>query len=297
MSNTFYRKHMTFNEAVANVEEYTAVNGLHITDAELGEPGTNHYEWSGGTFSEVMAMAKGDGYSTSVPKVDELVRNIDTDLGEALTPNFDWQYDVTGSDIDMGRFVGGEPENMISVIPMKVMRTGRIISLYIPGNFAANIDPELLIARGAACVALADAFAKVQHPLEIWSTLINDSGRNRSALLVNIQEATQPLDMGRIMFALAHPGFSRQLGFNLKEWAGAQSDFKLKSGRFMASDMGWERDGSMGGGDRRVLAEDIVGDAEHSIILPELTSREARNFANPVWVEKWIMGQLERVRA
>lgn len=291
---TFFRKHLDWHTAC----ELAATRDRSEIDCG---PEEDRYEWQGGNYADVMAMATGGGYSLAIPAVDEIVKNIDTDLGEALTPNFDWQFEVAGSDVDMGRFLGGEPENMINAIPLKVMRTGRIISLYVPGNVMADITADQLINRGAACVALADAFAKVQHPMEIWSSLVNTEGQVRAAILVKVQEATAPLDMGRIMFALAHPGFPRQMGFALKEWAGNEPDFCLKNGRNMRADLGWWREegngnGGYGSGYRHIQDDDVVGDAEHTIILPELTERDARNFEDPKWVEKWIMAQLERVR-
>lgn len=71
-------------------------------------------------------------------------------------------------------------------------------------------------------MALVDAFSRMQHPVEIWAgcAIHNTDGaqpRKRLTYMVKVQAADQPLDMGRIMYALAHPTMLRQLFFAAEE--------------------------------------------------------------------------------
>lgn len=236
---------------------------------------------------DALAMAEGDGYREAVADVDALLAHIEKDLENHLEPTFQRFETVAGADIDMGRFMAGDPECMIDVAPMKMMRTGKVLKVVVPVNCSGKVHEETIRARGAAVMALVDCFVKMQHTLEIWAALANTHktvGRGadeRAVFLVKVQDADQPLNKGRIMFALAHPAMPRQMGFSIKDTAPAH----------LGERFGF-RGGGYGSAPRTVLPSDLDINAENAIIVPDFGYGEPWTETSSV---KWIMTQLERI--
>lgn len=238
------------------------------------------------TFEEALAMGYGNGWMPESPNVANLLQHVETDLGESIQNSFDWHYDVSGMEVDIARYLSNEPECMIQAMPLKVMRTGRVIRLYVPATYPGNADAEQIIARGVAIMALVEAFSMLQHPTEIWAGICNHGqvASMRTAYLINVQQATEALDMPRIMFALAHPAFARQLGWSVKETSP------------YASEMGFSSSGGYGQASREIVPEDYADMAdENVIVLPSIDS-DRFDWKNEKLVVAWIKGQLTRIQ-
>lgn len=174
--------------------------------------------WAGGTYKEAIAMATDKGYESAIAEATARIEAIETDIGEGMNNSFQAVHDTAGAEVDVARFLSGEPECMIESTPIKVMRTGRILKVAVPVCYPNYIETGTVLNRGAAVMALVDAFSRMQHPVEIWAgCAIHGTVKGKTARLVymvKVQAADQPLDMGRIMFALAHPTMLRQLFFS-----------------------------------------------------------------------------------
>jgi len=184
--------------------------------------GRGNSDWAGGTYKQALEMATDKGYTSAIAEAEARVAAIETDIGEGMNSSFQAVHDTAGAEVDIARFLAGEPECMIESTPIKVMRTGRVIKVAVPVCYPSTIDPQTVLDRGAAIMALVDAFSRMQHPVEIWAgCAIHDSHhstpRKRLVYMVKVQSADQPLDMGRIMYALAHPTMLRQLFFSAEE--------------------------------------------------------------------------------
>lgn len=239
-------------------------------------------EWNGyATHTDALRMAKGDGYTEAVPDAKALLRWIETDLGDAMVTHFDAIYDVAGGSVDVGRFLAGNPECMVSVMPTKIMRTGRVIKVAVSTNYDAGIHASTIRARGAAVMALVEAFAMLNHPCEIWAIQCatgrrsGSSGNRRFLYQIKVQESDQPMQWGRIMFALAHPAMRRQMGFAI--------DY----------DNPWIVSNSHGMAPRTFTCEeDLQMNVENAIILPPVTSNYGWDEASAV---AWIKDNLKRI--
>ena len=212
-----------------NVEYPTTPNVVHreFTFQEFldrtitnGPPaGGVNATWAGGTFDDALNLAT-NGFASAIAEAEARISAIETDIGEGLQSTFHAVHDTAGSEVDISRYLSGEPECMIESTPIKVMRTGRIIKVAVPVCYSNTIKPETVLNRGAAIMALVDAFSRMQHPVEIHAgCAIHNSqyGSKRLVYLVKVQSADQPLDMSRIMYALAHPTMLRQLFFAAEE--------------------------------------------------------------------------------
>lgn len=212
-----YRDHYDWSEFVDQASKRTTTEPSD--DLASRRPGD---KWHGASWSEALNMARTDGYRDAIPEADRFSQAVsDTIITERLATTFEPVWEVTGSEVDMGRYLSGLPENMIEATPMRISRAGRAVRIAVPVAYRYNISADVIMRRGAAVMALVDVLARAQHPLEIWAgCAVAPTYRRiglRGVTMVKVQEANAPLDMGRIMFALAHPTMLRRLIFSLQE--------------------------------------------------------------------------------
>lgn len=142
---------------------------------------------------------------------------------ERQLPEFEPVWDVSGLDVDIERYLTGEPECMIEYPIAEVLATGPVVTLVVGMNYSAIISKEAILAQGRFCVALALALAECGYSLEIWSEMhigsnsrrFGDGIKPRMAIKVRtkVLEAGTSIDPGGLMFALAHPSMLRIFGF------------------------------------------------------------------------------------
>lgn len=94
-----------------------------------------------------------------------------------------------------------------------------MVTFVVPMAYAHTVPTTCVINRGLALAALCVAIVDSGHSVEIWSgctAYVRSSTRFRA--MVKVLAAGEPLDLGRLAFAVAHPGMLRRLAFGL--WDG-----------------------------------------------------------------------------
>jgi hypothetical protein len=138
-------------------------------------------------------------------------------------PEFAPVFDVSGLDVDIDRYLTGEPENMIEYPVAEVLATGPVVTLVVGMNYSAIVSKDAILAQGRFCVALALALAECGYSLEIFSEIHTGenspkrSSRKRGVgikVRVKVLEAGTSIDPGGLMFALSHPSMLRIFGFS-----------------------------------------------------------------------------------
>lgn len=243
----------------------------------------------GWTFTEALEAARGAGYSEAVPEAEALARTVaDQITTERLGTTFQATWAVAGAEVDMGRFMSGEPECMVETVPVQIAKHGRAVRLVVPSNQACNIGADTIRARGAAIMALCDVLTRLQHPLEVWAAF-NNNGTDpyrRTALLVKVQGANEPLDAGRLMLAVAHPASNRRLA-----WAAKNAIVDDDDTLAQAFDV--KGRGGYGGGGREAYPEDLPDEqGAQTIILP---SFDRQSDWSPEAAERWVIQTIEQV--
>lgn len=278
--DTTYRRHYSWGEWVQAARDNL---GTALRESRSIGPADS---WGGGidtlwTGEEAIDAAEGAGYTAPIEEVANMLRHIETDIGDGMHNQFVSTYDVAGGAVDVGRFLSGDPECMQVSMPMKVMRTGRVIKVAVPVGYQADISAETIKARGVAVMALVDAFAQMQHPVEVIAVRAGYGSRQRFCWTITVQPSDEPLNMGRMLFALAHPAMTRKMAFTIAH--GEDHNYKRT----------FSVPGSYAMSPRTAYIEDLDINVENSIILPELTS-------NYGWSEKesvaWIKAQLEMIK-
>jgi hypothetical protein len=200
----------------------------------------NQMKRDGGKFYGARSMEKlfplalngmpGDG----VEAMDIANQKVATIEREIDMPAFFSYYDVSGADVDVARYLSGEPENMINYHMVDTPRAGRIISLVISVTTAGSTEVEAIRQRGLQVVALVFAIEKIGFQVELWADFLireNSPYGNEgptdteytARVRTKIKSPGEMLDPGQVVFAFTHPGFLRGLGFAAmhmipKEW-------------------------------------------------------------------------------
>lgn len=248
-------------------------------------------KWAGGSYAAAVKMVNNGGYLSALPLVENFVRKVETDFGKASSPAFDFSYQVAGQEVDMGRYVAGDPECMMLPVPIHVMKTGRIIKLVVPITTSASTDKEEILKRGASVMALVDILWRLQHPAEIWASYSchGYGGTNRASYNVKVQGANDSKDKGRVMFALAHPMMLRRLFF---AYADTRPDEEVRA-------FGFKGTGGYGGPSYSSVKEDMDGYANNVIIVPDLMTygSERVDWLDDAACVRWISEQVEIMKA
>jgi hypothetical protein len=172
-------------------------------------------EWVGYTTADQAVEMARMGWSDCLPEVLDIVDHaVSTVEHDTTRPGFETVYSVEGCDVDVGRFLGGEPENMVSYPLIDVPRTGRIITLVASICYSASVDYEAMKARGMVISALCFALDRLGFGTELWADISigGDYGPNNRTR-IRIKGLNEILDPARIVYAFGHVGFYRWLGF------------------------------------------------------------------------------------
>lgn len=178
-------------------------------------------DWCGATWRGALALAR-----TGWAEGSDQVRKLSDRYVHQITNLVDktvYYYDVSGSYVDVGRYIDGEPEHFVEFATERVRDAGtRMHRIMVQGSFSCDTPHEAIIRRGAAITALVDLLETLGIRCEIVSsaTLSERSyGTNRNwfEFRVPLKEADEALDIDRVAFALAHPASLRRLGFAVME--------------------------------------------------------------------------------
>lgn len=173
--------------------------------------------WAGGTLDEALEMLRmGDeGSLTEASQiVTEALKLIDTELE---VPTIEPLWDVTGSEVDVGRFTSGVPECMVEYEPVTISRVGKTVTLCASTMYSASLSHASIVKRGAAIVGLALALERSGHAVELWADMSTHrhapTQNTRQTLRVRVKGPNDIIDPARIAYVYMHPTMLRQLCF------------------------------------------------------------------------------------
>ena len=174
--------------------------------------------WSGTkSLAKACDLAR-NGWTEVRPEVEDLLGDLTERLADKLDNLYKPMYDFGGAYVDMGRFVEGDPECMVTFQAVPEGAMGRVIKIAVAGTASAYISPEHIRKRGVAIISLVDTINKLGFGVELWwdSTIEGKDSRSHSTA-VKLHDSADTLDINSVMFALAHPSMLRRLTFSVQE--------------------------------------------------------------------------------
>lgn len=134
----------------------------------------------------------------------------------------DIQYNVEGAQVDIGRFCEGEPECWQDWHESEVRGDAKqLVRIVFNCSVSSGVDATVILARGATIAALTELLEIAGHRVEVilcWGgNCYGEGGYGFVGGEVMVKPSDQPLDLGRMAFALAHPACFRRLIFSCME--------------------------------------------------------------------------------
>jgi len=235
--------------------------------------------WAGATWEEALTLAK-YGWTVPLPEVDVAVAALRDDIQvraggvSSLVPI----WDVTGSEVDVAAYLAGVPECMIDWDPRALSAHGRVVTFLVPAGYPNTVPGAHVMNRGVALAALCSAIISAAHSVEVWS---GDAGflprragvgRDRYVAVARVISAGEPLDVARLLFAMAHPAMLRRLWFGV--WDSAEAGF---AARTKSNNYGWAGP---------CAVTDLPGDRTDAYVFPPLVEGE-RQWQSPEAALAW----------
>lgn len=140
---------------------------------------------------------------------------------EMFTPQIEgvsmqFVHDVAGCQVDIGRYMDGEPECMYEYMFSESDKHGKIVDIYYQFNNSCGIESEDMISYGIAVLALVDNLESRGYSCNIYAVGIASEGSETENITITIKEAGETLNVEAIMYAF-HTSFFRRHWFAFHE--------------------------------------------------------------------------------
>lgn len=126
-------------------------------------------------------------------------------------------YEVAGYTPDVPEFLSGNPECMIVRKYEETEGAGRILRLVFNCAASHAMSQQTIIARGAIACALVDAIESTGARVEIVLCAASSRSGFSCSFFATIKQASEPVEMDKLAFALAHPSTLRRIGLSVFE--------------------------------------------------------------------------------
>lgn len=220
------------------------------------------------TFDEALDLLQ-VGWPEGLVEMGGMVEDIERTLLERV-PGPVIERDVTGSDVDIGAFLTGEPEHMIEWKPNPAPTDG--VKILVNCTASADVSPATIMSRGAAVVSMLHALRIMEIPSDLYLAWGNQSRQAFTAVL-HASRPDHEADIERLAFAIAHPSMLRRLVFALMEQEQAHKELGVGAG------YGHPRDHKM---------EDAT------LTLPSMMGDDPR-WSSPSHAVEWVLKEFDRM--
>jgi len=129
-------------------------------------------------------------------------------------------WDVTGDAVDVGKYLTGEPECWINKQDDGESISSRIVSIRLNSCVSGALQPEAIVARGVAVLVAVDLLESCGRRCEVIVSQSTTTAQIQADANIVVKRASEPVDLDRLAYAVAHPGFFRRLGFRFMEVCG-----------------------------------------------------------------------------
>src|SRR5579859_5905356 len=155
--------------------------------------------WAGASFKNALTLAR-KGWTDQLDSALELAESaVSLAEREHMTDTFQPVWDVSGAEVDVARYLSGEPECMIDFPLSKTSKSGRVVALCASIGVSGSVSPSTIQRRGKLITAFALALSRLGHSSELWADL---SGANGFRIRILVKGANDELDPAAVMFAM-----------------------------------------------------------------------------------------------
>lgn len=235
------------------------------------------------TFEDAVKLAR-EGWAEGLRHAESIRAQLKDRIQGSLAERQVVQWDVAGAGVDIGRYVTGEPENMIDFATEFVEAPQRFLRVAVNIGASSSVDKSEMIARGAAAAAMVDlleasgirvevlAVKRSQGGEKVWG-IDPKTGRAKKVdvrngkffnLSIVLKRVEEPLELDKIIFALAHPSMLRRLWLSVVE---SKRDIHVQLGEHYGYSENWNGQadvhvGALQSWNESALAQWVIGQLE-----------------------------------
>lgn len=237
-------RYMEYHDSLKDMVDYAQANN---SPRASDKPDENY--WSKTKNLQHACKLAHNGWHDVRTEVDLLLDSLKDTLADRLETRFVNVYGVEGGTVDIGRYVTGEPECMVSWQSEPQASMGRVVRILVAGIASSHIDSEYILKRGVAIVALLDTLHKLGVGVELyWESAHapTQSRRHRTlTTVVKVHDSSEPLDVDSVVFAMAHPSMLRRLQFSCQEQSACSQEWGVGNGYGSITDCVYNEDNEM----------------------------------------------------
>lgn len=276
--NTQHTQRITVDGRTVHMDKFESFGEMLAyckTNPEFGMSEHGDYSFTHtADFAEAYNLAK-NGWHDVRAEVEQMLDTLTERLAERLDLAHVTNYGVSGAIVDMGRYMMGDPECMMEFVQEPAERMGKVVRLFVDYGASASYEAEFIRKRGVVILALVDTLNRLGVSCEIWGETAVRNGETIHTTVTRLHDATEPMDIDTLMFALAHPSMLRRMAFCVREMSS------------VAKQIGAKRGGSYGSTIHTEYAKAYGADVR----MERLESRTHTCMTDPVeWVMQTVNG-------
>lgn len=152
---------------------------------------------------------------------------------DAPSNKFCMYNDVTGSFVDIDKYIRGEPECMLE---FECVSEPRFATIFVSGGVSGCVGHETIISRGRKILEVIDALEQNNIRTKVIQVFGTNSGDGTELITVVCKDCQNRLDVEALNFALCHPAQVRRFEFSVCERAPVE--WRKKMGYFEGAGYG-----------------------------------------------------------
>lgn len=197
-------------------ERYNSANEVatdcekrRITDSSFKDiKGTDNWNWRGvESYENAMDLLR-HGYQPTVDKLKDQMKISRQGNGKRIS----FVNNIVGANPVVPLAMMGVPNCMIDM-QMRPIKC-KVIDVYYDMTMSCGTKPEEIIANGQKLLGVILELERSGYRFNLYGVQSYCGSCDMDMLAVRVKSASQPIDLKRMSFPLAHVGFFRVIGFD-----------------------------------------------------------------------------------
>lgn len=207
--------HVVSFDSLGELTAYSKTLPDHRSD---GMPDRSYYGSGVSNMSDVHKIADNGLAREGIEAIK--LANVDGAHQDVKDQQFQTRWDTQGSDVDVARYLSGEPENMLAYWSEDIEDQQAVAVLVVNIAVNCNVTSPAFKKHGQSLVALAEAIDTSGMQSEIWVDAFIDGRDGYTGRFKLLAKAPGEIfDPGAFMFTLTHPSFFRAMQLNaMHDW-------------------------------------------------------------------------------
>lgn len=172
-----------------------------------------HDHYGSRDFEHAMSLSR-YGWPEGLAKMRPFLVSVNREIASQVSTERELVYDIVGETPDVGSYMAGIPEHMVSYHETNEAR--RVVRIVYNAATSSCINKDQQLKRGAVACVLADAIEKAGMRCELYATVAAGNAMTRH-LIVPIKRPDEALNLDRVAFFFGNASFERRLEYKQLE--------------------------------------------------------------------------------